>query len=104
VLAKWLQSEPGVLLLHEPTQGVDIGARQHIFGILRDVAASGTSIVCSSSDFEQLAAVCDRVLVFARGRVVSELRGDDVTKERIAERVYNSVTLRESTGGDEEAA
>jgi ribose transport system ATP-binding protein len=104
VLAKWLQSEPDVLLLHEPTQGVDIGARQHIFGILRDVAASGTSIVCSSSDFEQLAAVCDRVLVFGRGRVVSELRGDDVTKERIAERVYNSVTLRESTGGDEEAA
>ena len=90
LLAKWLQTEPQVLLLHEPTQGVDIGAREQIFTLLRDEAQRGTTIVCASSDHEQLAAVCDRVLVFGRGRIARELTGADVTKTRIAEAALNS--------------
>lgn len=96
MLAKWLQTEPKVLLLHEPTQGVDVGARAQIFGMLGDAASAGASVLCASSDYEQLAAVCDRVIIVARGRVAGEL-SSDVTKERIAERVYNSVTLRDTT-------
>jgi ribose transport system ATP-binding protein len=84
-----------LLLLHEPTQGVDVGARQQIFSLVREAAARGTAVVCASSDYEQLAATCDRVLIFARGRIVEQLVGDDVTKERITERCYNSVTLSE---------
>ena len=97
MLAKWLQTEPKVLLPHEPTQGVDVGARAQIFGMLGDAASAGMRSLCASSDYEQLAAVCDRVIVV--GPRPGRRRADraDVTKERIAERVYNSVTLRDTT-------
>jgi ribose transport system ATP-binding protein len=88
MLAKWLQTKPSLLLLHEPTQGVDVGARQQIFRLTRKAAADGTAVVCVSTDYDQLAAVCDRVVVFGRGRVGRELTGDQVTKERIAEQCY----------------
>lgn len=90
LMAKWLQTTPSLLLLHEPTQGVDIGARQIIFAVIRDAAAQGTSVVCGSSDYEQLAIICDRVLVFGRGRIVKEIVGEAITKERITEQCYNT--------------
>ncbi len=93
MLAKWMQTKPRVLLLHEPTQGVDVGARQQIFGMIRDAAAGGMSVICCSSDYEQLAAICDRVLVLGLGRIVRELTGSEVTKERITEQCYHSVEL-----------
>jgi ribose transport system ATP-binding protein len=96
VIAKWLQTEPRLLLLHEPTQGVDIGARGQIFDVVRACAAGGRSVICASADHEQLAAVCDRVLVFARGRIVAELSGADVNKDRITERCLSSVTLADA--------
>ena len=88
MLAKWLQTKPSLLLLHEPTQGVDVGARQQIFQLMRKAAADGTAVVCVSADYDQLAAVCDRVVIFGRGRVGGELTGDQVAKERIAEQCY----------------
>jgi ribose transport system ATP-binding protein len=88
LLAKWLQAKPSLLLLHEPTQGVDIGARQQIFQLTRKAAADGTAVVCASTDHDQLAAVCDRVVVFGRGRIGRELTGAEITKERIAEQCY----------------
>jgi ribose transport system ATP-binding protein len=88
MLAKWLQTKPSLLLLHEPTQGIDVGARQQIFELTRKAAADGTAVVCISTDYEQLAAVCDRVIVFGRGRVARELAGDQITKEGIAEQCY----------------
>jgi len=97
LLAKWLQTNPQLIFLHEPTQGVDVGARAQIFGMLGEAARGGACVLVASSDNEQLAAICDRVLVLARGSISSEIKGDEVTKERIAEQVYNSVTLREST-------
>ena len=96
LVAKWMQTEPHLLLLHEPTQGVDVGAREQIFRMLSAAAESGMSILCASSDYEQLAAICDRVLVLGNGQIVRELTGADVVKERIAEQVYNSVTLAEA--------
>lgn len=90
VMAKWLQTEPRLLLVHEPTQGVDVGAREQIFKLLRASADRSMTVLCASSDYEQLAAICDRVLVFAGGRIVRELAGDAITKDRIAEQVLNS--------------
>jgi ribose transport system ATP-binding protein len=90
LLAKWLQTKPRLLLLHEPTQGVDVGARQKILTLVRESVAEGTVVMCASSDYEQIAMLCDRVLVFARGRLVQELSGDDVTKERITEQCLKS--------------
>ena len=98
LFAKWLQPEPVLLLLHEPTQGVDVGAREQIFALLSDVARKGTAVLVASSDHEQLATVCDRVLVFGRGRVVAELRGAAVTKERIAHETLESASLAATTG------
>jgi ribose transport system ATP-binding protein len=98
VLAKWLQAKPQLVLMHEPTQGVDIGARAQIFAILDRTAKAGTAIVCASTDYEQLAAVCDRVLIFARGAIVSELRGSGVTKDRIAERVWTMTATASGRG------
>jgi ribose transport system ATP-binding protein len=70
--------------------------------VVKAASDAGNAVLCASSDAEQLAAICDRVLVFARGRVVSELVGADVTKERIAERSYNSMALAEPASGGQE--
>lgn len=85
ILAKWLQTDPRLLLLDEPTQGVDIGARQQLFAALKEAALRGTSVICASTDYEQLSQICDRVLIFARGRIVNELSGEAITKDNIAE-------------------
>jgi ribose transport system ATP-binding protein len=88
LLAKWLQTRPKLLLLHEPTQGVDIGARQDIFRLIRDAVREGTAVICASTEYEQIATICDRVLVFGRESRTVELTGDQITKDRIAEQCY----------------
>jgi ribose transport system ATP-binding protein len=88
LLAKWLQVRPRMLLMHEPTQGVDVGARGQIIEFLRAAVNAGTAVVCASSDYEQLTKLCDRVLIMSRGRVTGELAGPAVTKDRITEKVY----------------
>ncbi len=93
LLAKWLQVEPQLMLLDEPTQGVDVGARQDIWDALDRAAEGGAAILVGSTDYEQLAQLCHRVLVFARGRIVQELAGQDLTKDRIAEACFRSTTL-----------
>jgi ribose transport system ATP-binding protein len=92
LMAKWLEQDPKVLLLHEPTQGVDVGARLMILQLVRDAADSGAAVMCASSDYEQLAQICDRVLIFAQGTVVRELTGQAITKENITEQCLLSVT------------
>ena len=92
VLAKWLQTDPDLLLLDEPTQGVDVGARQQIWDALDATAETGACVVVSSTDYEQLAQICHRVLIFSRGAVVAELTGDALTKETIAEHCYRSMS------------
>lgn len=91
LMAKWLQIGPRLLLLDEPTQGVDVGARQQIWDALDRTAQSGAAILVSSTDYEQLAMLCHRVLIFARGQIVAELSGADLTKDLIAEHCYRSM-------------
>lgn len=91
LIARWMNRRPRLLLLDEPTQGVDVGTRQHIFAALRQAATGGMSVLCASSDAEQLADICDRVLIFARGAVCGELVGDQISKESIAEACYASL-------------
>jgi ribose transport system ATP-binding protein len=90
VLAKWFQIDPELILLDEPTQGVDIGAREQVFATIRRMSAAEACIICASSDHEQLAAICDRVVVLARGRIVAEISGSAISKAAIAELCYNS--------------
>jgi ribose transport system ATP-binding protein len=91
LMAKWLQIEPQLLLLDEPTQGVDVGARQQIWDALDATAEAGAAILISSTDYEQLAQLCHRVVIFSRGRIVAELTGRDLTKDLIAEHCYRSM-------------
>jgi len=75
LLAKWLLNGPQVLALHEPTQAVDVGARRDILHSLRTIAEAGTAVLLSSVEPDDLAAVCDRVLVLEAGRVATVLSG-----------------------------
>lgn len=102
LIARWMNRMPKLLLLDEPTQGVDVGTRAHIFAALKVEAAKGMSILCASSDTEQLAEICDRVIVFARGRVHKVITGSDVTKDGIAAACYASVQLDLHPGAENE--
>jgi ribose transport system ATP-binding protein len=90
VLAKWLQTRPRLVLLDEPTQGVDVGAREQVFSAIAEATRQGAAALCASSDYEQLTAICDRVVVFSRGRVVKRLAGAEISKPAIAEACYRS--------------
>jgi ribose transport system ATP-binding protein len=94
VLGKWFQQKPRLILLDEPTQGVDIGARQTVFHHIRAAAAAGAVVLCASSDYEQLAALCGRVLIFSAGGVVASLEGREISKESIAEACLGSAEGR----------
>ncbi|QGN58870.1 sugar ABC transporter ATP-binding protein [Nostocoides sp. HKS02] len=83
LIAKWLLTKPRLLLLDEPTQGVDVGARQQIISQLRRVCADGGAVLYASADHAELAEVCDRVLVFRHGRLARTLDGEQLTKDTI---------------------
>jgi ribose transport system ATP-binding protein len=86
LLAKWIGAGPQLLLLDEPTSGVDVGARAQIAATLGALARDGVAMLCASSDPHELALLCHRVLVFGEGTVCSELAGVELTPARIAER------------------
>jgi ribose transport system ATP-binding protein len=83
VMAKWLSTQPTVMLLDEPTQGVDAGARRDILDIVATTADSGSGVMIFSSDIEQLSEMCDRVAVMAGGRVTAVLNSHEATQPRI---------------------
>ncbi len=83
VLGKWLATHPRILLMDDPTRGVDIETRRDISRKIREIAASGVAILVNSTDTLELMGLCDRVLVMFEGRVASELTGDAITEEAI---------------------
>jgi ribose transport system ATP-binding protein len=83
LFARALLGAPRVLLADEPTRGVDAGARIDLYRVLREAAAEGRAVIVLSSDAVELQGLCDRVLVFSRGRVVRELEGEDINEEHI---------------------
>jgi ribose transport system ATP-binding protein len=83
VIAKWLRMKPRVLLLDEPTQGVDVGAKAAIHALIRQAAEGGAAVVIASSDDEEIADTCDRALVFNDGRIVAELEGPELSMEEL---------------------
>ena len=76
VLAKWLAGRPNLLVLREPTQAVDVGARHDIIDAIREAAKDGCGVLIASIDAADLAVLCDRVLVFRNGEVTAELSGE----------------------------
>ncbi|MGW3291780.1 sugar ABC transporter ATP-binding protein [Streptomyces sp. NPDC001002] len=84
VLAKWLATDPKVVVLDDPTRGVDVGVRAEIHRIVGELAAGGAAVLLASTDLAELTEVCDRVLVFVRGQVVGEVRGERLTERELA--------------------
>ena len=84
-LGKWLSLSPRVLLLADPTRGVDVGAKQEIYRLVRNLASEGLAILYLSTELTELVALCDRILVMFEGRIVAEFEGDEASEERIAE-------------------
>jgi ribose transport system ATP-binding protein len=82
-IARWLLETPRLLILDEPSRGVDVGARAEVHRVVRELASRGAAVLAVSSDNEELVALCDRVLVMAEGRVTGELSGVEITADRI---------------------
>jgi ribose transport system ATP-binding protein len=83
VLAKWLATRPKVLLLDEPTRGIDVNARNEIYMLIQDLAAAGLGVVLASSELPELLALCDCIIVLCEGRKVAEFAHTDATPERL---------------------
>jgi ABC-type sugar transport system ATPase subunit len=90
VIGKWLARGLRVLILDEPSRGVDIGARQEIHRIIRELAGEGMAIIVISSETEELPGLCDRVLVMVEGRIATELSGAAITREALVQASYLS--------------
>lgn len=89
LLGKWLQTNPSIMLLNEPTQGVDVGARKEIFRLIRSAVSDGMAVLCCTSDYEQLVEMADRVVILHNGRVHKQLYGSDITKAQLAASIYS---------------
>ncbi|MEU6998440.1 sugar ABC transporter ATP-binding protein [Nonomuraea sp. NPDC046570] len=83
VFAKWLEAGPEVVLLDDPTRGVDVGAKAEMHAIVRELAAEGRVVLLTSTDLGELVQLCDRVVVFRKGRVAAELSGAELTEQEI---------------------
>ncbi|KAB8038164.1 sugar ABC transporter ATP-binding protein [Janthinobacterium aquaticum] len=83
LLARWLAIKPKVLILDEPTRGVDVGAKSEIYKIIHQLADAGTAVLCISSELAELVGICDRVMVMCEGKMTGEVTGDNITQEQI---------------------
>ena len=93
VVGKWLALSPKVLLLNDPTKGVDVGTRQNLYAIISRLAQAGTSVILYASDNEELIANCDRVMIVFEGRIVKEFGAEEITEEKL---VVSSLNVEHS--------
>lgn len=89
VIAKWLMTEPKIILLNDPTRGIDVGTKQEIYVLLRELAQEGAAIVLYSTDYEELIGCCDRVEVMYDGQIVRSLVGEEITEHNIISSALN---------------
>jgi methyl-galactoside transport system ATP-binding protein len=85
LFARWLITEPNVLILDEPTRGIDVGAKHEIYKLMRELAANGNSIIMVSSEMPELIGMSDRILVMCAGKMTGILDKEDVTQEKVME-------------------
>ena len=83
ILGRWLLTEPTVLLLDEPTRGIDVGAKYEIYELILDLAKQGKTVIMVSSEMPELLGVCDRILVMSGGRLAGEVDANNTTQEEI---------------------
>ncbi|MDE3177539.1 MAG: sugar ABC transporter ATP-binding protein [Pseudomonadota bacterium] len=93
VIAKWLMTNPRVILLNDPTRGIDVGTKQELYRLMRELADQGAAILFYSTDYDELIGCCDRVAIMYDGRIVRELSGADITETNI---VASSLNIAEA--------
>ena len=98
VVAKWLLTEARVILLNDPTRGIDVGTKQEMYQLLRELADSGDSILFYTTDYDELIGCCDRVLIFYQGRVLRELTGDEINETNIVASSLNIDLAQQQEG------
>jgi ribose transport system ATP-binding protein len=89
VLAKWLMTEPRIILLNDPTRGIDVGTKQELYRLMRELADQGAAILFYSTDYDELIGCCDRVAIMYDGRIVRELEGAELTETNIIASALN---------------
>ena len=87
VLAKWMLTQPDVLILDEPTRGIDVGAKYEIYCVINDLAKAGKAVIVISSEMPEIIGTCDRVYVINEGEIAGELNKDEITQERIMQSI-----------------
>ena len=90
LLAKWMFAEPDVLILDEPTRGIDVGAKYEIYQIINEMVSQGKAVVMISSELPELLGMCDRIYAMNEGRIVGEFNGKDATQEKIMSAILSS--------------
>jgi ribose transport system ATP-binding protein len=90
VLGKWLQRRERILIFDEPTQGIDVGAREDVFSSIRELAESGRAVILISSDFDELVGLCTRVVALREGRVTGTLEKEAISEESLVHMAYDS--------------
>jgi ribose transport system ATP-binding protein len=89
VIGKWLMMAPRIILLNDPTRGIDVGTKQEIYQLLRQLADQGAAILFYSTDYDELIGCCDRVLVMYDGGIQRELVGDEITEHTLISSALN---------------
>jgi ribose transport system ATP-binding protein len=89
VIGKWLMKEPRILLLNDPTRGIDVGTKQEMYRLLRELAQAGIAILFYSTDYEELIGMCDRVVVCYGGKLIRELKGPDLNDHNLITAALN---------------
>jgi len=95
LLAKWMFADPDILILDEPTRGIDVGAKYEIYCIINQLVAEGKSVIMISSELPEILGMCDRIYVMNEGRMVGELEGKDATQEKIMTYILQSSGKKE---------
>ena len=90
LLAKWMFAEPDVLLLDEPTRGIDVGAKYEIYCIINDLAAAGKCVVLISSELPEVLGMSDRIYIMNEAKIVGEMKAEDATQENIMAMILRS--------------
>jgi ABC-type sugar transport system ATPase subunit len=92
VFAKWLEVQPRTLLLDDPTRGVDVSAKAEMHRLIRGIAGQGAVVLLCSTEAEELASLCDRILVFYRGRITAELTAPGIDQHTVLEAINTGDT------------
>ena len=90
LLGKWLFAEPDILILDEPTRGIDVGAKYEIYCIINKMVAEGKSVIMISSEMPEILGMCDRIYVMNEGKFIAEMDGKTATQEKIMTEIINS--------------